>query len=423
MVDDRGTVRVDDPRSAATAGLRPGRYRLLPAAADLLLLRRASDNPADDERVTLAGEIEPGTNIAEILNLIYQQRWDGALTLLQEAATRSAYFHQGNIRAVASTRPEERLESILYRFGLAGRTAIELAATEAGSQKNLARLLVERGIVSGADLYTALRRQADELVHALLNAEEGVFVFRRQNAVRTPGPLNLDTQSVLFESVRRLDELKYFRAKIDSAAIVLIRRVPAPARELESENDSRVLDLVDGHRTLDGIARESRLGEFEATKSAYHLLEAGFVDVAATPAAAVRSTPQSPVPSAVENALGRLVDIYNPYFMRIFRAAANKGREAALRSDLESFFRGSTGLAELFRGVEVSRDGTLSKERLLVNLASSRAPRKLEFLHQALSEFLYFLLFSAMEELDRQSEQELERRAQEILREPAASAR
>ncbi len=423
VVDERGGLRVDDLRGAAAIGLRQGRYRLIPVAADVLLLRRAAaEGAADEERVFLAGELEAGSSMAEILNLIYTQRWDGALTLLHEGATRSVHFQTGNVRAAASTREGERLESVLYRFGFASREQIAAAPAEAGAQRSVGRDLVERGVLSGHDLYTAIRVQAEEIVHAMIVATDGIFVFRRQTLARTQAPLNLDTQSLLMEGVRRLDEMKYFRGKIASTQLVLEPSDQTAPTDLE-EKEARVLALIDGQRTLDLVARQSRLGEFETTKYAFHLLEAGFVRIAATPAASEPASGPAASPAAeAEPSLGRLIDAYNPYFKRIFRAAAGKGREAALRSDVESFFRGSTGLAALFRGVEIGMDGTLARDRLLANLATVRAPRKTEFLHQALSEFLYFVLFSAMEELDRQGEQELERRVQEILRDSPREA-
>ena len=86
-----------------------------------------------------------------------------------------------------------------------------------------------------------------------------------------------------------------------------------------------------------------------------------------------------------EPSLGLPID--NPYFKRIFPAAAG-GAASALATS--TFFRGSTGLAALFAASR-SMDGTLSRDRPLANLATVRTPRKTSFCTGA--ERVYFVLF------------------------------
>lgn len=115
----------------------------------------------------------------------------------------------------------------------------------------------------------------------------------------------------------------------------------------------------------------------------------------------------------------RLIDLYNEYYAPILAAAKQKGRDEVLRSDISAFFSGTTGLAELFRGLAFGDDGKLPPEGILRNLDGIRASQKLEILYQGLSELLDFVLFSAMTTVDRHDEQELERRTQAILAEAA----
>ncbi|MDP3771693.1 MAG: hypothetical protein Q8R16_05315, partial [bacterium] len=125
----------------------------------------------------------------------------------------------------------------------------------------------------------------------------------------------------------------------------------------------------------------------------------------------VRPPSRDPSPEA------RLLDLYNEQYARIFIAAAGKGRETALRLDVASFLSGSTGLAEIFQGLSISPDGTLDVDAVLANLDRIETTQKLRLLQQGLSEFLDFLLFSAMESMERSSEQGLERQVGDILRE------
>jgi hypothetical protein len=115
----------------------------------------------------------------------------------------------------------------------------------------------------------------------------------------------------------------------------------------------------------------------------------------------------------------RLIALYDVHYQRIFMAAQRKGREQELRRDVAALFSGSTGLAELFRGFQFQSDGTLPPDDVLRNLDGICSFRRLELLYQGLSELLDFLLFSAMESLNRRDEQALQARASAILAEAA----
>lgn len=113
----------------------------------------------------------------------------------------------------------------------------------------------------------------------------------------------------------------------------------------------------------------------------------------------------------------RLIALYNEHYAQIFMAAQRRGRDEVLRRDLSAFFGGSTGIAELFRELAFGDDGKLPAEGVLRNLAGIRTSQKLELLYQGLSELLDFVLFSAMEAVERHDEQALEQRVGEILKE------
>src|SRR6202007_1580790 len=95
--------------------------------------------------------------------------------------------------------------------------------------------------------------------------------------------LQMSTKQLLFAGVRRIDEISYFRAKLQSTDMVLQRRHPTPVQKLEARQE-RVLALVDGVRDLAALARLSHLGEFETPKILYQFLTSGFVEPKKQPA-------------------------------------------------------------------------------------------------------------------------------------------
>src|SRR5690606_42015430 len=71
---------------------------------------------------------------------------------------------------------------------------------------------------------------------------------------------------VLMESVARLDEMRYFRARIPAGDYVPERVTDGAAIDNEL---AAVWSLIDGRRSVEAIGRVSGIGEFEATKQVY----------------------------------------------------------------------------------------------------------------------------------------------------------
>ena len=91
--------------------------------------------------------------------------------------------------------------------------------------------------------------------------------------------LELDTQSMLLDGLRRLDEMELYRTRVPGSDVVpRIARKPAAADQLTAEQH-QVLARTDGKRSLAGIATATALGEFEATKAVYRLIESGILAV------------------------------------------------------------------------------------------------------------------------------------------------
>jgi len=412
VIDGDGRVRLD-VAAARRLARSAGRYQIAPSPPGLLILRRATVADTEgDTRVSLCGEIDARSGVVEIVNLINTQASDGTLEIMVGDVHKSLTFSKGNIRAATSNVWEDQIGNILYRFGVISQEALDWARHgSGGDEQRLGLLLVEQGLLTAHELYLHVRKQIEEILFSIISLREGEFFFYRSPEIVQVGPVNLNTQRLLFEGVRRIDEMGYFREKLPAQTVVLEPVVPPPPLKLE-DHDQRVLELVDGVRDLAEIARLSRLGEFDATKTVFNLMQTGFVRVA--PEREMHEVAAT-TEIASHDRLGALVDLFNPYFARVFHAAAGKGRDAALRRDLESFFRGSTGLADLLRGVKVSPRGTFAKERLVENLEALKVPKKAEFLYQVLIEVLEFLLFSAMETLDPKGEQELNRQAKHIF--------
>jgi hypothetical protein len=110
-----------------------------------------------------------------------------------------------------------------------------------------------------------------------LVVKSGHFVFLRGvDREALPSLLALDTQGMLLDGLCRLDEMEVYRTRVPSAEAVP-RSTGKTADGDLAEDALRVLAAADGRRTVADLARATALGEFEATRAAFRLIELGYL--------------------------------------------------------------------------------------------------------------------------------------------------
>ena len=404
--------------AATRLAKRAGTYRVLPTSDDLVLLQRvgASGQAPAAGRVLLSGEVDHQGGLIDILHFIHTNTWSGHLDIVSGKVRKALHFRRGDVQSAASNVPEDRLGAILFRFGLVSESALERAlAKAAGTPNRIGQILVEESAISAHDLYSSMRRQVEEIFYSALALREGAFYFYRAGEDEgPPSQLLLSSKALLFEGVRRIDELSYFRQKLPSNEAVLVRREPPPTEKLKPIEE-RVLQLIDGTRSVAHVARHSQLGEFDATRVLFHLLQAGWVQ----PRAA-RAELEAAGAAVGADTQTQIAIVFNDVYKKIHAAVAQNGKETALRRGLESFFSSVAEFSPLFVGIAAEADGSIPIDQLLANLAMSPVADKVDYLHRGLNELLFFELFTAGEAVDRREEIELHQRLSQILKDASS---
>lgn len=133
----------------------------------------------------------------------------------------------------------------------------------------------------------------ENAVYTLFTWTSGTFNFEpgvepEEGAER----VSVDPQSLLLEGARRVDEWSLIEKKIPSFDVVFSIDRPRLTmnRDPLSPEQEALLPLVDGHRDINGLIRDSGLGEFEVGKALYGLLNASFL----LPVGRKRTTPTLP---------------------------------------------------------------------------------------------------------------------------------
>jgi tetratricopeptide (TPR) repeat protein len=104
--------------------------------------------------------------------------------------------------------------------------------------------------------------------------------------------VSVDPQSLLLEGARRVDEWSLIEKKIPSFDVVYSIDRPRLTRNRDplSPEQEALLPLLDGHRDINALIRDSGLSEFDVGKALYGLLNAQFL----LPVGRKRTTPTLP---------------------------------------------------------------------------------------------------------------------------------
>ena len=285
-IDPHGRIAAQSDEARRALADRAGRFLLLPSAADLLVARRtpAAGGAVTRPRCILAGDLA-GFPIADFVAFVHQSRLSGVLTVASNGAERSLAFKDGEVRRATSSVAAERLGDVAVRLGLA--TDKQIAAV-AQPGKPVGKALVDAGVLTANDLWKCFHEQVTAVFHAILLSRDGTFQLVDEDlADRTGTQLAVNTQSLLMDGIRRIDEMSLFVSRIPGPRAYVRPREPRRIITLKPPEQA-VFALVDGRSTVAEIATRAHLSEFDTTKILYHLAEAGYVEAGAGP---VRADP------------------------------------------------------------------------------------------------------------------------------------
>lgn len=242
-------------------------------------------------------------SLPEILQLIAVQQKSGVLKLTAGEDVAVVFFEAGKI---VSTRDRRRnakdpLKPFLVRTGYLTEPQLKQIETiETESRRELTDILLSGNYMTSESLSHALEHQIQDTLHHLLTWKTGSYHFSGDARTVPKFAVNvrLNTEGLLMESMRRIDEFARYRETLSSPAMVLRPKALAlPPKEM-SPQEARILPLVDGLRPLRDLIAQSRLVEFEAYEALHHLHDLGVIEVSLG-AAPSKVTPIAPQPSPV----------------------------------------------------------------------------------------------------------------------------
>jgi len=388
--------RVNLP-AAVVRRLRNQTLEVASCAADHLLLT------VQDEKVCLAGTLGEIT-LPDLLSFLNMFRKTGILRFALPGGEKTLYFREGEIVSAGSTFPEEDLGEILFNLGKVDRETLGRAREFATSRSPIGKILVERKAVTPKDLWQALRCQTETIVYDLFTFSEGSFSFSARFFDGTPVVnLAMNTQNLIMEALRRIDERGLFMEVIGS-----LDDHPVATEEEEGDLSPAELRLLE--RIAQGpaaeareILRQSGLGEFDGLKVLFQLIEKKRVRM------------ERPPQIEVAGRTGELIRLYNAALAALHARIIRYSPRFV--SEIRQFLRDlPQPYSYVFKDVALRQDGTLDAARLAANLAGLEEDDRDRLLVEALNELLYMETMVARRDLPGEDSAELVARVQEIAR-------
>ena len=429
LLDADGTLTAEADEGSQQLSEKSARYELLATGPDLLAFVRvpAVGGKRAPPRVALVGEAG-AFPLPDLIAFLSQSRWSGVIRMQTPQGDRSMSLKDGEVRGATSDDPSDRLGEVLVRMGYVQRSQLEDVLAEHPPSK-VGRALVDRGLLAAHDLYKCVTQQVGDIFHAMVLCREGVFQLVEQELdEKLMGSLELSTQSLLMDAIRKIDEMAHFRGRIPHGHLYVTKKREADGK-LEAEEQA-VLAAVDGRRTVVELGQRVKLSEFDVTKTIFRLLEGGYVNVTErlqTPEvqphpaglALVPPDPFNPTPRGPEREPRQVVRTFNAIFKEILAEVQRQGMAREFLAHANAALA-KEGLSSslILRGIAFERDGTLPEESVLVSLDSMKhafSSDPTAELHQVLSDVMFFLLFQAGELIEARADEDLNRRVKELL--------
>ncbi len=415
-LQESGKIEPESEPAQRWLSTRAGRWRIVPAAEDLFLLRRDEvEGKVESLRAVFSGDIK-GMALGELMAFLAQSRWTGVLSVASGSIEKTVFIKHGSVKWATSNQDCDRLGQVVQRLGLVSPDDIQrVLPPDPTGTKRIGQALLSHGLVDSAGLYRAIKHQIEEIVYSTLLFESGLFfLYNDPVEKRFAAQINIDLNGLLMDGLRRIDEIGHFKKRIPGTHCYVVPR----NREATglNEEERRVLEAVDGNRTVAEIAAATHMGEFDAIKTLFGLTEAGFVSISEEPPEPTLGGSSERITAEVQE----VIRVFNTIFREIFDEVGQMAPTAGYRLGADSFLESNQhGYPDILSGLELDDSGKLSEQALLertarISLEDTADPAR--YLCSALNEVMFFVLFQAGEVLPPDRDDELSRRVKTIYK-------
>ena len=240
--------------------------------------------------------------IHDVFQLLDLSRKTGALRVTSELRHNEGtiYFDSGVVVSAEIRSNPHPLGALLLRTGKITEADFERARDmqqRQGDKRRLGQILVALGVITQREVERQVRFQIEEVVFEVMSWNEGYFSFTEQAESKVPTELTvrIPVEALLMEGARRIDEWSRIESRIPHVGVVPSLAPPPEGGGGELDllpPEWEVLALIDGERSIRGLATELGRSDFEVAKTLFGLESAGVI-VLVDPGTAKRGRPSA----------------------------------------------------------------------------------------------------------------------------------
>src|SRR6266550_3648548 len=225
--------------------------------------------------------------IHDVFQLLDLSRKTGTLRVTSELRHNEGkiYFDNGVVVSAEIRSNPHPLGALLLRTGKIAEADLERARdmqSRQGDKRRLGEILVSLGVITQGEVERQIRFQIEEVVFEVMSWNEGYFSFTEEaeSKVPTEVTVRIPVEALLMEGARRIDEWSRIENRIPHVGVVP-SLAPAPeggGGELDLlPPEWEDLALIDGQRSIRGLATELGRSDFEVAKTLFGLESAGVI--------------------------------------------------------------------------------------------------------------------------------------------------
>ena len=347
--------------------------------------------PGDpDDDLSIKGEIET-SSVPELLRSLLRSGETGILTVRNGDGMKSIYIQSGRVVYGASNNLDERLgENLMVRGKITARQFVE-ASRMIRPGRRLGTILVELEALEPDELIPAVEHQVKEILMDLFTWTRGDYEFVIKDMDQDSVVLNISTENLILEGVRRTRSWTQV-----SRAIRDIESVYFPTGNTEilykldlTTEEQEILAHVNGRSTVEQICDVSYLSNFETCRILWALQVLGVVRRGHSGEAAAMG--EGILERERELDLEEIVEKFNQMFSRIYtflRGRLGDRVEEFMDAILEEVSR---QYGTLFYDVDLKHYGRADFEQMLANVADLPADQRKSLMVAALNELVFVI--------------------------------
>jgi hypothetical protein len=223
-------------------------------------------------------------NFSTVLQLVTQERLTGVLKINKKSDIVDIGFADGQITGAFFERGNkvERLEAYLVRSGIVGKHVYQMVEDIHNETKRpVMNILLEDKYLTKEEVVRIIEFKIQEVIDEVFMWEQGAFNFEQGSVIYPKSMIKVrrNTEGIVMESARRMDEWPKIKDTIPSEDIVY-KKVERPELKLTpGENESRILSLLDGHRSVADLVEISGFGKFQTYSCLYRLFTTGQIEI------------------------------------------------------------------------------------------------------------------------------------------------